>query len=323
MFLVNRNNTVVFADYTDKGLKLAKTISTEDVKFEDESSLFAGEESVIKDIYDIEAAPSFFKNIDMANILPSDGKPLLAEENIPQNTYEENNYLSGLHLLNFHSWGFTYDSEDESAGFKLISNDIFNNLSLSLSGSYSMDKENYNFQTLLEYGGFFPIIKTGYRLKNTTVNTTLSGDLDYEESWRENTAILGMKLPFNLSSGLYSRELSLSATAEFTDYSEWESDEDYGIERDGFEIPVIYSIYFSSLKNMALRDLFPELGIVLQQSYVDTASSDMYSLLKSDASVYLPGLFDNHGIKVSGFWYKNLEDSSAFPPVRYYECKRL
>ncbi len=313
-YLIKEDSSVIFADYTSGGWKIAVT-GLNNAGQNSSENFFSGTDRIEKPGSDENIkTPSFFRNVDMKGLLPGGNEPLLAEKNIPQKKYNESEYSRGLNLLNFHSWGLIYDSEDDSMGINLKSNDIFNDLSLSLSGSYSFEEENYNFQTLLEYGGFFPLIKAGYRLKNTTVTTELSDDTEYEESWRENTAILGLQIPFNFSSSFYERHLSFSATAEFTDYSDWKSESSTGVNRNGFEIPVIYSVYYSVLKDMALQDLYPELGIQLRQSYIDSATSDIYSLVKSDASVYVPGLFENHGLKFNGSWYKNLNDSSVFPP---------
>ncbi len=111
------------------------------------------------------------------------------------------------------------------------------------------------------------------------------------------TTDASLLLPLNLSSGGYSRLLQPSLTFSYSNakfYNPTTEVYDLGMPRYGA------SLWWSSYRNYARRDLAPRLGYALRANINGSFNDNMGTQYSLYARGYVPGLFENHSLSIRG-----------------------
>jgi Tol biopolymer transport system component len=235
-------------------------------------------------------------------------KPLVEQEsggnvfkNIPDEKYEIKKYKKGLHLFNFHSWApasINLNSQQVTSGVSLISQDVLSSTITSLNYEFNNTERTGNFSANVNYMGWYPVINFSVRdgIRSMPPPNYFNTQ-DY--SFREKTAIMGITLPLNLTTGKYESALTTSANANFIDVTHL-SDTPADL-RNGNLYVASSGINFNRLLKTSPRDLNPKWGQIISLNYEKTFLNSDYksALFASTISLFFPGILPFHSLKIS------------------------
>ncbi|MBN1272409.1 MAG: PD40 domain-containing protein [Candidatus Aminicenantes bacterium] len=245
-------------------------------------------------------------------IAQEQGKSVFDGEKIPNTEYEVKNYHSVSHLLNIHSWVPMVTPTDIS--FDLISQDKMN-LALLVGGlRYNMNEKVLGFGINGSYAGFFPILDFGVSHGGRSSTTTGENEEKTTTSWRETSANIGFRIPFDISRGIYSTSFTLGSGISLVNISGREFTEPFE-NGNGRLLPMSYRLSFRRFCQSSFRDINPTWGQFLNLAYRHTPWKCDYkaSLFSANIGLYLPGLFKHHSLYIQGSHEKQLPDNYHFP----------
>ena len=304
---------MVYCDYTAYGFSLVE-ISTEKVKkIEIDSSL----------IYENKLAREISEQEN--NIIPRVKDSLL---------YNSKKYSKIGHLFNIHSWApFRIDTENEEIrpGFSVLSQNMLSTAITQVGYDYSTINNTGRWFAKFDYLGLLPDLSfnvdygrgkshyyqvTQYKDQQgriIRIDTTLVGF-----SYKELNLNADVKIPLNLTHGKYIRILQPEFQAGFTNISL-----DRSVPRSiihGTIIPLTYRLYASNYLTSGIRDLQPRFGQIMDLMYRNTPFGDNNygSISSAEGTLFFPGLFKHHGIRIyGGYQVKNSNFSSFSDLINY------
>ncbi|MCP4156632.1 MAG: hypothetical protein GY757_53460, partial [bacterium] len=120
-------------------------------------------------------------------------------------------------------------------------------------------------------------------------------------NWRETTAFCGIRVPLNLSRGIYFTGINIGTHLSYIHIT-LPDEFVMGTTDDGFLKAVTYRFHFSRMRNRAYRELKPMWGQYFTLAYRHTPFRRGFdgSLLSIRGGLYLPGLFRNNSFLVKG-----------------------
>jgi len=294
-FIIPDTNELLFNDYSEKGHKIAK------MTLESENWL------------NIENIPDGSLNYFSDMIPQEQGGTVVGEDNIPHIQYPVTNYQAYKHLLNFHSWQLYPDSINLGAYF--VSNDILNTTALGIGAFFNRNESSFGYALNVSYGGFYPIIDFKAQRLHRTEKYQSANEIK-TNIWYENTAALGMRIPFNFSSGSYQRSLMLSVYAEIVSFSGRLVDQ----SKNKHFFPLLYTLNYAHVKRYALKDVRRQSAQMLEVSFEHTPFKSDFKgkRLYSRLRLYSPGAFRHHSLltTVNYEWQNPLNYS--FQPLLSY-----
>jgi Tol biopolymer transport system component len=258
------------------------------------------------------------------------------EDMISNINYESKPYKKAANLFNVHSWmpGFVdvdevmntnkFDFKDISPGVLLLSQNRLNTLTSQISYYYDInEKANHGFLSL-KYSGWFPVFQFklnvgGQRdyLFRYAYETGYYGDVvgsDFGNQKRV-AATFSAYLPLTFTKDHYIHGLQPFINYKYVNSLINDTDRNYQYFYNG--------IYYYRYRALAHNDIFPKFGWQLWLNYVGHPKISMGELFIAKANVYLPGLFRNHGLRVSAsFQDQFISSYEYYFPEQYVDIAR-
>jgi hypothetical protein len=238
----------------------------------------------------------------------------IENHSIPNNEYPVKSYSKIAHLFNFHSWvPFYFDYTQNSVngflsnpeqilsqvhpGVMLLSQ---NKLSTAESIiSYAYKDGHHTVQSSFIYKGFLPVIKLSANYGDlheyfAPANVSWKPVLNYDNF----SYSLDIYLPLTFSTGKMYGGFIPRVKIDYDNAFYYNYQKDYYVEGNEF---VTSELYFYWLKRKAKRDLQPKTGISIDYKLNNTPfESDLFGYISNvEGTLYLPGFFKNHGIKLN------------------------
>jgi hypothetical protein len=248
--------------------------------------------------------------------------------------YKSEPYKKAAHLFNIHSWvPFHFDLDElmnsyefgfnaVKPGIMLLSQNRLNTLTSQVSSYYDLNTKDLHGFLSLRYSGWFPVFTL--KLNVGGRRDYLFYDYSYEETSDPNDfenqrhveATLSAYLPFNFTKGYYLHGLQPFFNYKYLNSIINGTNQNYRYFYTG--------IYHYRYRSLAHNDIFPKLGWQAWLSYVGHPYISMGQLLIAKANIYVPGIFRNHGLRVSGsvqhqFVSKN---TTYYFPEQYVDIAR-
>ncbi|MCP4151677.1 MAG: hypothetical protein GY757_28295, partial [bacterium] len=142
--------------------------------------------------------------------------PLLEQEqgkaipdcvDIPIKEYEVKGYLGWKPRLNFHSREIEYTDPEMRLNF--LSNDKLSKTALTAGVVFNRNERVFRFDMEGRYSGLYPELEFGGGYGNRGFSYMNSEGGIGSSNWRETTAFCGIRVPLNLSRGIYSTGISI------------------------------------------------------------------------------------------------------------------
>ena len=246
----------------------------------------------------------------------SDSEKSISSNDSGSKIYPEKKYSRLQHMFNLHSWTpLYYDYNDPSIddiklnpGFTLLSQNLLGTAISSLGYEYK-DQESY-FHANFTYRGFYPIISLDYDFGGYPAVGTSDASATLPSMLKTNMNIsVSTYLPMNLSRGKWNIGITPSMKIAYSGaYLYSLTDLTYNRGLTSLEGRFFSYAYVKT----AYRDLQPRWGLVLDGSFLSTPfeNENFGDISSFQSSVYLPGLFKNHGIKTR--YYKQWNNPQIF-----------
>jgi hypothetical protein len=211
--------------------------------------------------------------------------------------FQPESYKKAGHLFNIHSWAPVFVDPDAyriTPGVSLMSQNDLSTMVTTAGYLYDKSQKMHGLTASVRYSGFYPILDAEY-FRGYVV---FSGDSLISEhrglAFSKQNARLRITLPFNFSSGIWSRRLSVSAYLVSKLHA----------SQDTLDIPVAMtgiSTAFGIYRKMSYRDLFPRLGFVVNGNVMHSPvlSQDGWNS-NVRAILYLPGGLPNSSLRILG-----------------------
>ena len=281
------NNKMIFSDYTVNGYNIAEIELNSD---------------------------NWTKAVDIQNyeydnyshlVMQEQNKNLMTSELIPTKKYEVTDYEPLKNSVKIHSWGI-FPVGESGFDFSINSTNLLNTVFGVVGTQYDMNENVFTGYAGVKLAKYFLVFDISTTYGNRNVNYSAENEVDMYDFWTETSGNLAVSLPFNFSKGICSTKLKLKAKYSFKKI--YNKDYRYQlIELGNTAFSVFdYNLTFTKYKKYAPRDINPKFGFSAFSAYKHTPLNDDWSGNQFSAlsSIYLPGLFSNHSLKLSGAYEK-------------------
>ncbi|MBT3383957.1 MAG: hypothetical protein HN778_10730 [Prolixibacteraceae bacterium] len=281
-----------------------------------------------------------FESVNKASYLLAD--ELAGQEmGIPDFSYPDTlnfaskKYSKVSNLINFHSWAPAFvnvNTYEIVPGASLMSQNKLGTAETILGYKWDVAEKTGKFFAGYTFKGWYPVfdieINSGksaseYLLIEQTKNQ--NGDVVQQDTslqrytWKHTTAEFGIKVPLNLTKGVFGRLLQPEVQYDYSFYDHDSSTPEHFF-KGNFQ-SLSYRLYFHQLLKQSSQDVFPNFGLIIDGSYrhSPTGKNDLGSVLAGQSILYLPGFLANHGVKIySGIQDKKISDTFSFSEaIRY------
>jgi hypothetical protein len=220
-------------------------------------------------------------------------------------------YRKGLNLINFHSWAplnidaGTYEIEP---GISISSQ---NKLGTSeITAGYRFSTKNIKWQRYVsfEYRGWFPVLsselKTGINrddITQITITKNNKGEVIKQDTvtkqifWKQSDINLGMRIPFNFTSGKFYRLFQPEISYNYSFYEHEPSTPEKFVK--GRLQSLAWRLSYYQQYRQSHRDIQPRWGWISNLTYRHTLDGDhdLGNLLCGEMKLFLPGIAQHHG----------------------------
>jgi len=236
---------------------------------------------------------------DSYNILVEQEQNKSILDSIPNVKYSVTKYKGSSPFRNAYSWNILSVLPDINLAIQ--TQNPLSSFGTALAYKYNYNEYASSFDFKTSYAGLYPIINLGgiigrrtIAIDSTTNQPSIFADTIY--SWKEKSAYLGLKLPFNLSSGKYVSNLTLEVNAAITNISDLHRIELFK-NSNGTFFPITYSLDYSRRTNW-LRDMLPTWGQTIHLSYAHTPFEGDFNgdMLSAKGIFYFPGFVKHHSL---------------------------
>lgn len=227
-------------------------------------------------------------------------------------------YRKGKHLFNIHSWAPLYidvDTEKINPGISVMSQNILSTLFITAGYDYDLAELEGRYRVEATWKGWYPETSlqavTGRRSASYSDRQSRSWDLQ----WSETQIDLKFRIPFNFSSGAYSR--GISPRVELNQlYINFLSAKPENIFEGSFTT-FTYGMFAYAYQRMAHRDLAPRLGANLGLTFrhAPLGSASLGHIGGIETQFYLPGIGRNHSVSTYLAFQKNKPGDYIFSNV--------
>lgn len=223
---------------------------------------------------------------------------------VPSDSLQVKKYPQAYRLFNFHSWVPSYDDPEYS--LTLISENILNTASTRIGYTYNRNEGSSNIGASFLFGGWFPYISTGI---DYTMDRSMLSSSRQRLYWNQLNWHVGLTIPLNLSSGMYSRSLSLG--------TRFNVEKRYPNGQFKFVVDepryFSHSLVFSNQRIKARQNIFTHFGQYLQLQYNQSVGQYYARQFYGRFDLYLPGLARNHSLVLqSALRWKDASSSYGY-----------
>jgi hypothetical protein len=230
--------------------------------------------------------------------------------------YPVRNFSNTLGGIKLHSWSF--NGNYVTPGVEVEFANALNTAELTLDGLYNINEDRYSGGVTATYGGFFPVIELSgrYRDRNYLVQVDRQDSLRFFQQEFSQLSVGGsVRLPFEWVAGNFITTLVPSVGYQYLSQRGIESGElpqNFGNLTGG--------LTFNLLQRTAIRQVQPRWGVTVSSLYDRALGSDRPGervLLRN--SVYVPGIFKTHGIRLDAdIQWEQAENLYQFPDIFRY-----
>ncbi len=249
-------------------------------------------------------------------------------------SYISKKYVKIKNLFNIHSWSPVYVDPDQTiinTGFSIISQNKLTTAVTQIGYDYSSVNQTGKWVGKFEYSGWYPILRlygdygkekyAYYRInKHYNANNVLIGQDTVSVPYTQSVMNLHMDaaVPFNFSHG---RDYRMVVPEVQIGYSHnWQDPSTPAVIFRGSYIPFTYRLYAHNLRQQSLRDVQPKWGQAIDLQFRHTPIGDrrLGTISSAEATLYFPGLLNNHGIRIYTGFQKKVSSNSYFNDLIYY-----
>ena len=225
-------------------------------------------------------------------------------EHLEMKQYETKKYSNSSKLINLHSWSLYFN--DPNYEWALRSNNILNTLDMSLGVRYNRNDENFTYFFDAAYAQLYPVLTFNGSMSKYAGLSKIEEDgvvVDTTKvEWWEYKYKAGIVLPFNISSGLYSRNLNFLSNYALRSIKYLDNEEvtttDFKLK--SFETGAI----FLNRRKKARQNIFAKNSQYISIMYETAIDDYVASQLFINSEWTFPGLSDNHNFVMQAAYQK-------------------
>lgn len=211
---------------------------------------------------------------------------------LPRRDFATRKYSKGTRLFNFHSWRPYY--EDPIFTFSLYGENVLNTLQTEIYYLYNQNERTSAAGFSAVYGKWFPYLSVGTQMtfaREDSVSSLL-------RRWNQLDTRVGLNIPLNFTSGRTYKSLNVG-----TNYflrNEFNTGPTKDLLGNNNFTYLHHYITWAQQVEMARQHIYPRLGYSLSINHRYAVTRlEGYQFLSSGA-VYLPGIFANHSLVLTG-----------------------
>ena len=234
-----------------------------------------------------------------------------------------------LHLFNFHSWAPVYVDVGDSniqPGVSLFSQNKLGTAETRLGYEYNWEEESGKYILGFKYSGLLPVFdaELNYGTRNSDFNvirqvavptqtgfTTVNDTVRQNIEWNELSFDGSVSLPLVFSQGKYTQlvQPKLEYSYQKVSHTNTTPDEFY----EGYYHTLTYRLFLQNSLGRSELDLQPRWAQAIELIYRDglKGGNDIGHVTAAQAYLFVPGFFNNHGIKIFN-GYQNKKSGSSF-----------
>ncbi len=202
-------------------------------------------------------------------------------------TYPTSKYARLSNLINIHSWSPEF--EDPNFEFALRSNNILNTLRMNLGVRYNRNEENFTYFYDASFAQYYPVLNFSFSAGR---RAGLSEGI--RVNWWENKISGGVLLPWDLSKGLYTSNLSLFSNYNLTSIKFDETD---GLLTTDFTLHSLQTgISFLNKRKKAVQNIFSKNSQYIKAELNNSIDEFSGNQLFVDSEWTFPGVSQNHNL---------------------------
>jgi len=262
-------------------------------------------------------------------------KGVLDFTDLDTNHYVSSKYYKIKHLINIHSWSPVYVDPDNSTvntGFSIISQNKLATAITQFGYDYSAINNTGKWIGKFVYAGWHPILNFfgDYGKENSNYyqvnkhyssrNVLISQDtVSVPYSQKVMNLHFDIIIPLNFSHGKMYRIVQPEFQIGYS--HNWQEVSTPSNVFRGSYVPLTYRLYACNLMQQSNRDIQPKWGQIVDLKFRNTPFGDrqLGTIASAEATIYLPGLLSNHGLKFyGGFQRKVSSSNSYFGDLIYY-----
>jgi len=277
---------------------------------------------IVKTTFTPELWPLFSKNqpssFNLADSLTSQEIFILAEQPIIAEDYEVKPYREWQHLFNFHSWApvsINIDNQTFNPGVSLLSQNKLSNTFFSLGYEYNINESTGKFYTKLSYRKYFPVFDISYDYGNRASSYKNDDGMTEPFTWKESnlTGTIRVPLSFTISKWFIGLQPFLTTTR----IDIWHNESTPDDFTSGPVQTMEYRLFGYGQIKSSYRDLYPKWGIIFDLNYRNTpfGGEPLGTVGSIETSIYLPGIFRHHGIKLYTGYQQKHKEKYHFPDL--------
>jgi hypothetical protein len=237
------------------------------------------------------------KNMDQYNSVSAIEEGGDITDLIPDKNYATKKYASASKLINLHSWSIYF--ADPNFEWALYSNNILNTLAMKLGVRYNRNDNNFIYFFNLSYAQLYPVfsLDANYTRRQDYVPTyDADGNFVQNENiaWGESEIKPGVAIPFDLSSGMYTRALSIGAKYAFTSVN---FENNANVELTDFNLHSSQmDLRLLNTRKKARQNIYSSYSQYLNFSSRNSLDDLTAKQLFVDSELTFPGVFKNHNL---------------------------
>ena len=220
-------------------------------------------------------------------------------------------YHSLSHIFDVHNWFVVPLPPNVSCD--ILSVDKLNTAALKAGVRYNTNENAGSLQASASYAGFWPIVDVGGRFGRRSSVYRDGAGAKHAESWHEDALRVGLRVPLDLSSGIYSSTLVVGSGAEVTRIDGRSYVEPFA-KGNGHFASLAYYLRYDRRRASSTRDLYPLGGENLDLVYQHTPHSGDYqaALFSARGALFFPGWRRHQGLRLQAGYERQVPQNYRF-----------
>lgn len=268
-------------------------------------------------------------SFQLADDLAKQESGIINFSEIDTSKFESKKYSKILNMFNFHSWAplsIDVNSYDISPGVSFMSQNKLGTAFTTLGYEWDVAEKTGKIYGKYTFKGWYPIfdveVSAGNRASQYYLikQNNIGDDTTIQRfTWKQINLELNARIPFNFSSGKYSRLLQPEIGLDYSHYKNDESTPDEFFE--GNFQTLNYRLYYQQFMRQSFQDVYPNFGFISDVGFYHSPLGEINlgKMVIGQSYLFLPGFVSNHGIRFyAGFHLKEPEGSRSFPDAIKY-----
>ncbi|MDR1130641.1 MAG: hypothetical protein LBK96_06640, partial [Prevotellaceae bacterium] len=251
------------------------------------------------------------------------------EYKLGDSVYKSKPYRKFANLFNVHSWFPFYMNLDEATesysleynsfkpGIMLLSQNRLNTMTSQVSYYYDKAQKAHHGFVSLKYSGWFPVLSLKMNVGGPRYRISSDNSQTYVLDNKSRVdATFSVYLPLNFTKDYWVHGIRPFLNYKYDNGYTGSAEQQYNYLYAG--------VYYYKYHALAHNDIFPQFGWQLWLNYVGNPVNDMSELLVGKANLFLPGIFPDHGLRISASIQQQLIYSKTrlYFPEQYVDIAR-